>query len=140
MFLVSILLLFLKVERSRVHTISQTRWFWTIIEYMPQMCAASGTLHFGANHAVGRINDFEYVFWADGLVETGPARTRIKFGRGLKQRRGTAHAVVDACGVVVVIFARKSPFGAALSGYAKLDWRKDFFPFLVGFYDRKGVL
>jgi hypothetical protein len=51
----------------------------------------------------------------DGLPKAWPATTRVVFAVGLKQRRVTALAEIEALGFSVYINARKSSFGALLA-------------------------
>src|SRR3546814_18628646 len=68
------------------------------------------TAHFGADHAVAGVADFVDRIDVDRRGEAGPARSAVIFFLGIEQFRAAARAIIDAVGLVAVIFAGEGPF------------------------------
>src|SRR6185369_7824941 len=55
------LFFFLKLERQRVHAVTQAGRPWTIVEYVSEMRATAPAPHFGPHHSETAIGFFDYV-------------------------------------------------------------------------------
>src|SRR3546814_17388157 len=99
---------------------------------MAEMPVAVRTAHFGADHAVAGVADFVDRIDVDRRGEAGPARSAVIFFLGIEQFRAAARAIIDAVGLVAVIFAGEGPFRAAFPQDMILFGGKALAPFGVG--------
>src|SRR5207237_3936211 len=100
--------LFHKLQRSRVHAIALSRGPRAIVKNVPQVRVATSAFHRCAPHAKRAVADLLHVLFGNRLVETGPARARLKLCIGTEQRRAAANAAISSLLVVVPVLARES--------------------------------
>ena len=103
---------------------------------MPQVSAAAAAVHFDPLYAVGVIGDLFYIFFDEGLPETGPSGAAVEFGIGAEEFLSAADALIGSFGVVIPVNAGKGPLSAFFTGYLVLLGRELFLPFSIGLGDR----
>ena len=74
----------LEVERGRVDAIPQAGRLRTIFKDVTEMSLAFAAKNLGTLREQAGINFGFYGFFFDGLIEAGPAGSRIKLGAGVK--------------------------------------------------------
>src|SRR5438552_3416358 len=74
-----LLLLWLQLQRCRVHAIAHSRRPRAVGKNVAQVCIAAGATHFGAAHAVGAVGVFLDRAFGNWLVKARPAGAGIKF-------------------------------------------------------------
>src|SRR5262249_43863404 len=92
----------------------------TVVENMAEMAIPGGRAHLGANHAVRGILKLPDIGRLDPLGEARPAAAGFVLVRGREQRLARDDIDVDAGLLVVEVFTRAWPLGAALLRHAKL--------------------
>ncbi len=76
---------FFEIKRNRVYAITLPCWSRSIFKDMAQMASAAGTDYFDPVHEITGIFFKLYPITRKYIIETWPARSRLKFGiRGKK--------------------------------------------------------
>src|SRR5882724_2058078 len=103
-------------QRGGVYAVALAGWSGTVIKDMAEMRIACFATNLGAFHSEGRILLFGYLFWRNGLGETGPACAAVEFIKGTKQRFARDNIDINAGLVIVPVSIVKRGLGAALPG------------------------
>lgn len=122
-----------QIQAHGVDAITQTGRRWTVGKHVSQMRITFGTDHFGADHAVTDIADFDHGTCANGLIKTRPAATGVEFSLRVEQGRIAADAVIDTIGFGAVVFARERSLGALEAAHVVLLGIEHRAPFFQGF-------
>src|SRR5882724_9654044 len=95
-------------QRGGVYAVALAGWSGTDIKDMAEMRIACFATNLGAFHSEGRILLFGYLFWRNGLGETGPACAAVEFIKGTKQRFARDNIDINAAlpGDVILIFGQ----------------------------------
>ena len=102
---------------------------------MAQMPLAGGADDLDAGHAVGAVLDLGDALFRQRFPEARPARARVEFRAGLKERLPAADADVGSRVLAVVVLARKRGLGRALPRDGELLPGELGPPLLVGLGD-----
>jgi hypothetical protein len=89
-------------EGHAVHTVSQTRRFWTIVKDVSEVRVAPRAQDFRARLAEAVIHFLTHVPFINGSVKARPTRMRIKLGARTEQGQFTRNAFKDSTLVNVV--------------------------------------
>src|SRR5580700_516612 len=101
---------------------------------MPQVGAALSASRLSPNHAVGGVLVLLNLILVGRLEKARPARARIEFCRGIKQRFPAANAVVRPRILGLPVLAGKSRLRPGLAGHVILLWRKFLLPLRLVLY------
>ena len=124
----------LEVEGNTVDAVAKTGRRRAVFEDVPEVSAATATVHFRAFHPEGAI-DGRAQCAVKRREETGPAGAAFELALGDKERLSTARAGEGARAMLGEQRTRARTFGAVTAQDVVLLWRQRAAPFLVGFLD-----
>src|SRR5580692_10558998 len=124
-----------EVQRDGIHAIPQTRGFWSIIEYMPQMRVAAAAGNRVALHTKAVVRTLDDVDGRYRLPETRPPGAGFELRLRIVQRGIAADATVQTVGMIARVLAREGYLGALLPGYAKCRGRQLRLPLRISLDD-----
>ena len=111
---------------------------WCVVAFtfkdMTQVAITVGTSHLYTGHSEGLIFDGLQSTW-NGIEESGPATTRVKFGIGFVKRQTTTDTLINTlftCWSIGVLSC-EGPLSAQLPQYSELFWGKNSSPFFIWF-------
>src|SRR6266403_1896416 len=110
----------LRGQSHRIDTVTQPRWLWSIVKYVPQMSVAAAALYFGSPHAVAGVSFSLHGLFAGRSVETGPSGAGVVFRLRTKQGLAAAGTFVRSCRFGVLVFTSKGRFRPFLPGHKVL--------------------
>ncbi len=92
----TITLIWFKLQRHAIDTVSQPRRLWPIRKDVAKMPVAAIAMHFGATHEQTAVILFADRFLIHRLIERGPPGAAVELVRLIKQTRATSLAGVLA--------------------------------------------
>jgi hypothetical protein len=101
-----------EVQGQGVDAIALAGGFWAVGENVAKVCLAVAANHFGADHAVGFIDNGFYFALGEDIVKAGPAGSRVEFGFGGEEVLAAGYTAVYAFLIMFVEFSTKRSLGA----------------------------
>ena len=126
-----------ELERGRVDTVTEASRRRTVFKNMPKVGMTAGAVNFSPDAEKAAIFAGRDVIRPDGLVEAGPAGTRIVFGLRVEQAESAGDTVVGAISFMIPIGIIKGWLSALKPCDPVLLGRKQRFPCFLTLFNAR---